>query len=144
MISEEDLSSGEQPRPSSVYRVFSAHTLINDDNSKQSQLQLARWRAPTAPLVTTTVTVRTESDLDLLKSARTYMTSGHRLLVIASYPSISGLKELIQTWRAETSRNKIDLIMLHENSQRYWSLTELPGFGLAVSVLKNVRDKFIL
>ncbi|CAH1641260.1 unnamed protein product [Spodoptera littoralis] len=135
LISEEDVTFGGRTRPSSLYRVLSVHN-ISENGQKRSTLQLIRW-GPSTAVATTTITVRSASDIPLLVSTRNYLTVGHRLLIIAPYPTIPGLKELVGGWRSEDSRNKIHLIMVAKDSIDSFFVNEIPDIDLAYNVLDN-------
>lgn len=98
---------------------------------------LARWGV-TAPLTTTTVNVRTRAEIPLLKSVRNSLSLGHRLLIIAPYPSLPGLKELINVWRKEANGNKIHLVMVAKDGNDNLAMDQLPNIELAFTVLDNV------
>ncbi|KAJ8713073.1 hypothetical protein PYW08_008377 [Mythimna loreyi] len=131
VLSEEDLTFGGRSRPASLYRVISVHK-----NNKQTQVQLVRWGASSAT-ATTTVTVRNNSDMLLLITTRNALSSDHRLLIIAPYPALPGLKELVSSWRRETSRNKIHLIMISEESNESFYNDDMPDIELAFNVIDN-------
>ncbi|KAF9796819.1 hypothetical protein SFRURICE_014116 [Spodoptera frugiperda] len=135
LISEEDLTFGGRTRPSSLYRVLSAHNIF-ENGEKQSLLQLIRW-GPATAAATATVTVRSAADISLLVSTRNNLPAGHRLLIIAPYPTVPGLKELVAKWRNEASRNKIHLIMVAEDSYERFYVDDVPDIDLAYNVLDN-------
>ncbi|KAJ8711410.1 hypothetical protein PYW07_008652 [Mythimna separata] len=131
VASEEGL--GGRSRPASLYRVVSVH---GNGNKQQSQLLLARWGA-SAAVPTTTVTVRTNSDMLLLITTRNNLSAGHRLLIISPYPALPGLKELVSSWRREANRNKIHLIMVSEESNESFYSDDMPDIDLAFNVVDN-------
>lgn len=106
VVNEESNPNSKQL--SSVCRVLSIHQNKKD----QLQLQLLRWGPVSSQKMTTTVSVRKETDLDFLISVRSNLTLDHQLLVISSYPSPAGLKELISSWRREPERNKIYFVTI--------------------------------
>ena len=142
VVSEEDLAFGGRSRPSSLYRVISVHTIVCNGNKQQSQLQLAQWGASEA-VPTTTVTIRTNSDILQLMTTRNNLALGHRLLIVAPYPSLPGLKELVGSWRKEANRNKIHLIMVAKESNESFYSDDIPDIDLAFNVVDNVRRNFI-
>ncbi|CAH0696877.1 unnamed protein product [Spodoptera exigua] len=135
LISEEDLNFGGRTRPSSLYRVFSAHN-IQENGQRRSLLHLIRW-GPSTAVATATVTVRSAADIPLLVSTRNNLPVGHRLLIIAPYPTVPGLKELVAKWRNEASRNKIHLIMVAKDSNDSFYVDEVPDIDLAYNVMDN-------
>ncbi|KAJ8711408.1 hypothetical protein PYW07_008650 [Mythimna separata] len=136
VASVEDLSISDRLRPNSLYRIVSAHSIVQNGNKEHSKLLLARWGA-SAAVPTTTVTVRTNSDILLLITTRNNLSAGHRLLIIAPYPEISGLKELVSHWRREANRNKIHLIMVSKNSNDNFYNDDIPDIDLAFNVMNN-------
>lgn len=139
VASEEDLAFGGRSRPTSLYRVISVHSIVHNGNKQQSQLQLARWGA-SANVATTTVTVRTNADILLLTTTRNNLSAGHRLLIIAPYPALPGLKELVSGWRKEANRNQIQLIMVAKDSNDSFYNDDMPDIDLAFNVVDNVRS----
>ncbi|KAF9795711.1 hypothetical protein SFRURICE_018839 [Spodoptera frugiperda] len=135
LISEEDLTFGGRTRPSSLYRVLSVHNIF-ENGEKQSLLQLIRW-GPATAAATATVTVRSAADISLLVSTRNNLPAGHRLLIIAPYPTVPGLKELVAKWRSEASRNKIHLIMVAKDSYERFYVDDVPDIDLAYNILDN-------
>nr|XP_049699193.1 fatty acid synthase isoform X6 [Helicoverpa armigera] len=135
IVSEEDTFGG-RARPSSLYRVVSAHRAVRDGKKQQSQLQLSRWGAAT-PVATTTTTVRSQADIPYLISTRDNLAAGHRLLIIAPYPSLPGLKELVSGWRKQDNGNKIQLIMVGKESIDSFYCSDVPDVELAYNVVNN-------
>lgn len=138
VASEEDLAVGGRSRPSSLYRVVSVHSIVRNGSKQQSQLQLALWGA-SAAVPATTVTIRTNVDILQLITARNNLTLGHRLFIIAPYPSLPGLKELVGGWRKEANRNKVHLIMVAKESNDSFYTDDIPDIDLAFNVVVNVR-----
>ncbi|KAJ8713070.1 hypothetical protein PYW08_008374 [Mythimna loreyi] len=136
VMSLEDLVFSDRLRPSSLYRVVSVHSIVHNDNNRQSKLQLARWGA-LAAVATTTVTVRTNADIPPLITTRNRLPAGHRLLIIAPHPECLGLKELVSGWRRETNRNKIHLIMVSQDSNENFYNDDIPDFDLVFNVMNN-------
>ncbi|XP_063896402.1 fatty acid synthase [Helicoverpa armigera] len=135
IVSEEDTFGG-RARPSSLYRVVSAHRTGRDGKKQQSQLQLSRWGAAT-PVATTTTTVRSQADIPYLISTRDNLAAGHRLLIIAPYPSLPGLKELVSGWRKQDNGNKIQMIMVGKESIDSFYCSDVPDVELAYNVVYN-------
>ncbi|CAB3246476.1 unnamed protein product [Arctia plantaginis] len=110
VVNEENSPSSKQL--SSVCRVVSIHQKKED----QLELQLLRWGPVSSRKMTTTVSVRNETDLDFLASVRNNLTIDHHLLVISTYPSPTGLKELISSWRKEPVRNNVKMVTIDSTS----------------------------
>ncbi|CAB3256916.1 unnamed protein product [Arctia plantaginis] len=110
VVNEENSPSSKQL--SSVCRVVSIHQKKED----QLELQLLRWGPVSSRKMTTTVSVRNETDLDFLASVRNNLTVDHHLLVISTYPSPTGLKELISSWRKEPVRNNVKMVTIDSTS----------------------------
>ncbi|KAJ8713069.1 hypothetical protein PYW08_008373 [Mythimna loreyi] len=136
IVSEEDLVFSDRLRPTSLYRVVSVHSIIDNGSQQQSKLQLIRW-GPSEAVTTTTVTVRTNGDILHLASTRNNLSTRHRLLIIAPYPELSGLKKLVKDWRREVNRNKIHLIMVSEESNENFYNDDMPDIDLAFNVMVN-------
>lgn len=115
----------------SAFKIVSVLT----DKKKGSHLQLVRFQ-PTLPVTSTSVVVRSEKDLPTLIAARSKLLSQNNLIVLSTYPPISGLKSLVKHWRRDSSRNSIHLVMVN-NSRDSKNLAKIPG-GLAYSLLDNV------
>ncbi|XP_059052885.1 fatty acid synthase-like [Achroia grisella] len=117
-------------RPSALYNVVSAH------NSKVMRLELARWRPADTKSEVTALSVRTASDIPMLISTRSSLPSNHKLLVLTTYPIVSGLKELITSWRKEVDRNQIYLVIMSKDYESQ-CLDQMPELDLAVNMLNN-------
>ncbi|KAJ8711409.1 hypothetical protein PYW07_008651 [Mythimna separata] len=136
VVNVEDLDSKDHLRPSSLYRIVSAHSIVHNVNKQHSKLQLALWGA-SAAVPTTTVSVRSNDDIRLLTTTRNNLAADHRLLIVASYPELSGLKELVSSWRREANRNKIYLIMVSKDSNENFYNDDIPDIDLAFTVMNN-------
>ncbi|KAJ8713071.1 hypothetical protein PYW08_008375 [Mythimna loreyi] len=136
VMSVEDLVLSDRLRPSSLYRIISVHSIARNGNKQQSKLQLALWGA-SAAVATTTVTVRTKADIHHLIITRNNLPESHRLLIIAPYPELLGLKELVSDWRKKTNRNKIHLIMVSKDSNENFYNDNIPDIDLAFNVMNN-------
>lgn len=133
IISEEELSPNGSPlRPKALYNVLSSQS------NAHSRLELSRWRPSSSAIQTTAITVYSASQLSLITSARSRLSSRHRLLIIAPYPAPPGLKDLVRGWRKETEKNMVNLIMVKNEDGSNFLLDEPQNIDLAFTVLNNV------
>lgn len=125
MSIEETLISAPPP---TLYRVVSTHNINN------IEIDLVKWRPIQTSLDTTVVTVRSKPEFNQLVSKWTKLRQKQKLVVIASYPVVSELKDFVKEKRKDTDCN-LYLIMVSENA----NLHRLPVMDLAYSVLNNVK-----
>ncbi|XP_049878856.1 fatty acid synthase-like [Pectinophora gossypiella] len=126
LISSEDHTE-DRVRPSALYRVVSTRS------HKDIKLELVKWRPTQATAASTVVTVRNRSELSLLTATRSDLPQRHRLVILSSFPPVSGLKELVKQWRKEVDRNQIYVVMISDRD----NLEQLPELDLAFNVLVN-------
>lgn len=128
LIINVEKSNQEHVRSSSLYRIISIHNTYTDE------VELVKWRPPQITSATTVVSVKSRSDFSVLSSTRKDLSQTHKLVVMAPYPPLPGLKDLVKEWRKETDRNQIYLIMMSEME----NVDRLPKLDLAYSVLNKV------
>ncbi|KAI5632207.1 zinc-binding dehydrogenase domain-containing protein [Phthorimaea operculella] len=117
----------ERIRPSTLFRVVSSHIHNNQ------KLDLVKWRPTQATTASTVVTCRDPSELELLKGTREQLPQRHKLVILASYPPVAGLKNLVKQWRREADKNQIYLVMVSDMD----GLDQLPELDLAYNALLN-------
>lgn len=124
-------------RPSTLYKSVCAHTI------KSTVLELAIWRPVDSNLGTSAVTVNTESDLALLTSRRSAIPLNQNLILLTSYPPLTGLQSTVKKWRNEEGR-KITLVMINGKLLSEQHLDQIPLTDLAVNIFKNVSDIIVI
>ncbi|CAG5024465.1 unnamed protein product [Parnassius apollo] len=129
ILNKENYAKDLFNRPSALYRIVSAQ------NTKDERLELVRWRPTSNAVATSTYTVRSSSDLDLLSSTQAALPQRHKLLIITSYPPIDGLKNLVQQWRKD--RIQIYVIMINYRISEDQNIDQLPNLDLAFNVLDH-------
>lgn len=114
-------------RPSALYTIVSSHSVNN------TKLELLKWRSTHVSSRSSVITVRTASDLDFLTKSRLSLSTCDKLVILSPYPSVPGLRSIVNEWRKETDQ-PIYLVSVSEEG----NLEQLPDINLAFSVLCNV------
>ncbi|XP_073948505.1 fatty acid synthase-like [Choristoneura fumiferana] len=131
ILNAEDLNEMTRIRPSALYSIISAHS------SNKIRLELIRWRPKSVAVGTNAFTVRTQSDLALLHMARANLPPRHRMIIFATYPPISGLKDLVKQWRMESEKNQIDVVVFKNKISESLNIDQLPDLDLSFNVINN-------
>nr|XP_032526695.1 fatty acid synthase-like [Danaus plexippus plexippus] len=130
VISKENrLEDMSKQRPSALYRSVCSHG-IGDVS-----WELVHWRPSETNAGTSALTILSESDLPSLVSSLTTLPQKQRLVILTSYPAVSGLKSLIKEWR---QKNRcINLIMINHKIAGDQSMDQISFTNLAVNILDH-------
>ncbi|XP_045503125.1 fatty acid synthase-like isoform X1 [Colias croceus] len=123
----------------SKQRPLTLYTPVSAQNIPEARIELVRWRPTPSGKISSAVTVHSSEDLSLLASTLALLSPGQNLLIISTFPKVTGLVELVKEWRKETRSQdkKIFLVEFNHKVSNDQCLNGLPELNLMFNVYNH-------